>query len=92
MTDSRIKSLQTRIESLESRLREAAAIATRTIQLEHDLMLARAAITDLKHKLFLIASEEEIQAAIAQHSVGLFVKTQSPKIGIRKRSKRRVHK
>jgi hypothetical protein len=74
------------IQILESRLKDAAAIASRTIKLEHDLGLARAAIAELKHRLFLIASEEQIQQAIANHSVGLFVKGPLPRIEVKRKA------
>ena len=80
------------IKDLEDRVRDSAALASRAIQLEHDLMLARAAVADLKHKLFLIGSEEVIQDAIAGHSVGLFVKYPLPKVKIRKSPKRKPHR
>ena len=81
------------ILSLEDRLRDASALASRAIQLEHDLAIAQAGVADLKHKLFLIGSEEAIQAAIEEHSVGLginvFTHVPLPKINIKKKPAKR---
>lgn len=82
--ESRIKRQEQYILALEQRLKEAGSIASRTIQLERDLGIALSAIAELKHKLFLIGTEEEIQEAIANHSAGIFLKTPMPKIGIKK--------
>ena len=55
------------IQALERRCSYAERLVEKTIELERELGLAKAAIADLKHRLFLIGSEESIEKAIQVH-------------------------
>lgn len=55
------------ISALERRCSYAEKLVEKTIVLERDLGLAKAAISDLKHQLYLIGTEESIQVAIQEH-------------------------